>query len=88
MFLLCAYPVLAPATESDTHCRVHISGLVAKLMPTHVVTIYSSKSDTPAFSALMNEFPLNVERSDLGGAFVDVEDEAGRRAIAVLFCRS
>ncbi len=84
--LICASTVIGDPTESDTQGRVHLSGVVAKLIPEHRVTIHSSKKDAVrSYSAPLKKSPILVDTSDFGAAYIDFEDQAGERVMAVMF---
>ena len=84
--LICTLPADAASPKSPEHGRVHISGIVAKLVREHRVTIHSNKREV-AYSARLNKFPLDVRLSDFGTADLDFVDDAGNRVFSVLFTK-
>lgn len=80
--------VLGDVADSERQGRIRVSGIVAKLIPKHRVIIHSSKQGLMrSYTARLNEFPLDVRRSDFGAAFVDFENKRGKRVLSVLFSR-
>lgn len=86
--LLCTVLVLCNSSYASAQDRIRIAGRAAELISDHRVIVHSSKREVEEpYTALISDLPLRVNAREFGAAFVDFQDQTGKRSLAVHFNR-